>query len=150
MEEVESLELTAVDDAQRLFVSPRIDDWTGIEQHSITVVVDLERAIDAGVPCGNGTLLYLYYPFEDESIPDAAIVDPLSAFLAELYRTGHRVLIHCSMGLNRSPLVAGAVLHRLGWSGQEVVARLCERRPGALFNEHYRAYLERLGAGQDR
>ena len=141
------MELTAVDDEQRLFVSSMIDDWTGIEQHSITVVVDLERWIDAGIPRANGTLLYLYFPFEDESVPDPAMVDPLSAFLAELYASGHHLLIHCSMGLNRSPLVAGAVLHRLGWSGPDVVKRLCERRPGALFNQHYRAYLESLGAG---
>ena len=144
------MELTAVDDEQRLFVSSMIDDWTGIEQHSITVVVDLERGLDVGIPCGNGTLLYLYYPFEDESVPDPTMVVPLSAFLAQLYRGGHRLLIHCSMGLNRSPLVAGAVLHRLGWSGQDAVKRLCERRPGALFNEHYRGYLERLGAGRNR
>ena len=144
------MELTAIDDEQRLFVSSMIDDWTGIEQHSISVVVDLERALDAGIPCGNGTLLYLYYPFQDEAIPDPTMVDPLSAFLAELYRAGHRLLIHCRMGLNRSPLVAGAVLHRLGWSGQDAVKRLCERRPGALFNEHYRGYLEGLGAGGSR
>lgn len=143
------MELTAVDDEQRLFVSSMIDNWTGIEQHSITVVVDLERTLDAGIPCGNDTLLYLYYPFEDESVPDPAMVGPLSAFLAELYSTGHRLLIHCSMGLNRSPLVAGAVLHQLGWSGPDIVKRLRERRPGALFNEQYRAYLERLGAGRD-
>ena len=138
------MELTPIDDEQRLFVSSRIDDWTGIERHLITVVVDLEGALDAGIPRGDGTLLYLYYPFEDESVPDPTMVGPLSSFLAELYRTGHRLLIHCSLGLNRSPLVAGAVLHRLGWSGSNVVKRLCERRPGALFNEHYRLYLERL------
>jgi protein-tyrosine phosphatase len=144
------MELTPVDDEQRLFVSSMIDDWSGIEKHAISVVVDLEGALDAGIPNGNGTLLYLYFPFEDESVPDPTMVDPLSAFLAELYRTGHRLLIHCSMGLNRSPLVAGAVLHRLGWSGPAAVERLCQRRPGALFNEHYRGYLERLGAAGNR
>jgi protein-tyrosine phosphatase len=141
------MELTAVDHEERLFVSSMIDDWTGIEQHLITVVVDLERALDAGIPSRNGTLLYLYYPFEDESLPEAAVVQPLSVFLAELYRSGHRLLIHCRMGLNRSPLVAGAVLHQLGWSGPDAVERLRQCRPGALFNEHYCGYLEKLGSG---
>jgi len=144
------MELTEVDDEQRLYVSSMIDDWAGIEQHSITVVVDLERRLDSGIPSGNGTLLYLYYPFEDESLPDPVMVEPLSAFLAQLYRSGHRLLIHCRMGLNRSPLVAGAVLHQLGWSGREAVNRLQERRPGALYNEIYRGYLERLGGGGGR
>ena len=48
------------------------------------------------------------------------------------------------MGFNRSPLVAGAVLHRLGWNGRDAVVRLRERRPGALFNDQYSSYLERL------
>jgi protein-tyrosine phosphatase len=144
------MELTAIDDEQRLFVSSMIDDWTEIEQHSISVIVDLEGALDAGIPSGDGTLLYLYYPFEDESVPDPAMVDPLSAFLAELYRAGHRLLIHCRLGFNRSPLMAGAVLHQLGWSGSDAVKRLRERRPGALFNEHYSGYLETLGPGRNR
>lgn len=140
------MEITAVDDERRLFVSSLIDDWAAIEAHDISVVVDLETSIDAGVPSGDGTRLYLYYPFEDDEVPDPTVVGPLSSFLAALYRSGHRVLVHCSMGLNRSPLVAGAVLHQLGWDGAAVVERLRERRPGALFNELYREYLERLRA----
>ena len=140
------MDVTPVDDEQRLFVSSHIDDWTAIEAHGITVVVDLEGGIDAGVPSGDGTRLYLYYPFEDESIPDPTMVQPLAAFLAQLYAGGHRVLVHCSMGLNRSPLVAGVVLHHLGWKGCDVVERMRSRRPGALFNEHYSGYLEALGA----
>ena len=138
------MDITQIDDEARLFVSATIDDWALIDQHAITVVVDLEGAIDAGIPAGDGTRMYLYYPFEDDAVPDASMVGPLSVFLATLYRGGHRVLVHCRMGLNRSPLVAGAVLHHLGWSGRDAVERLRERRPGALFNENYSGYLERL------
>jgi protein-tyrosine phosphatase len=138
------MDVTPIDDEQRLFVSSRIDDWSQIDQHGISVVVDLEMRLDAGIPSGDGTRLYLYYPFEDNSVPDPTMIQPLAAFLAVLYGTGHRVLVHCSMGLNRSPLVAGVVLHHLGWSGRDAVERLRERRPGALFNEHYSGYLERL------
>ena len=140
------MDITPIDDEQRLFVSAMIDDWTGIDEHAISVVVDLEGALDSGIPTGDGTRMYLYYPFADDSVPDPSMVGPLSAFLATLYRGGHRVLVHCRMGLNRSPLVAGVVLHHLGWSGRDAVERLRERRPGALFNEHYSAYLERLDA----
>jgi protein-tyrosine phosphatase len=138
------MEITPIDDDERLFVSSRIDDWAGIDQHGISVVVDLEARLDAGIPSGDGTRLYLYYPFQDDAVPDATLIEPLAVFLAELYRGGHRVLIHCSMGLNRSPLVAGVVLHQLGWNGCDAVERLRARRPGALFNEHYSGYLERL------
>ena len=143
------MDITPIDDEKRLFVSSRIDDWRPIEAHGISVVVDLEGRVDAGIPTSNGALLYLYYPFEDEAVPDPAMVGSLSIFLAGLYRDGHSLLVHCSMGLNRSPLVAGAVLHRLGWKGPAVVDRLRERRPGALFNEIYRDYLLRLGADRE-
>jgi protein-tyrosine phosphatase len=139
------VDLTPIDDEERLFVSAMIDDWSRIDAHEITVVVDLEGALDAGIPAGDGSRMYLYYPFEDNAVPDPSMVGPLTAFLAQLYRGGHRVLVHCRMGLNRSPLVAGVVLHHLGWSGRDAIERLRERRPGALFNEHYSGYLERLG-----
>jgi protein-tyrosine phosphatase len=138
------MDVTPIDDQQRLFVSSSIDDWSSIEEHGISVVVDLEEDVDAGIPSGDGTILYLYYPFEDESVPDPTMLRPLATFLAELYDNGHRVLVHCGMGLNRSPLVAGVVLHQLGWKSCDVVERLCERRPGALFNATYRSYLEGL------
>jgi protein-tyrosine phosphatase len=50
------------------------------------------------------------------------------------------------MGFNRSALVAGLVLVELGWSGAEAVARLRERRPGALFNTAFAEYLASLPA----
>jgi protein-tyrosine phosphatase len=139
------MDITAVDDDGRLYVSSSIDDWSLIKRLGISVVVDLEGTVDAGIPTANGALLYLYYPFEDEDVPDPQLVSSLSGFLARLYREGHRVLVHCSMGLNRSPLVAGAVMHQLGWSGEAAVDRLRERRPGALFNPTYCDYLRLLG-----
>jgi len=48
------------------------------------------------------------------------------------------------MGFNRSALVAGVILNKLGASGSEVVQRIRERRPGALFNDVFAKYLESL------
>jgi protein-tyrosine phosphatase len=48
------------------------------------------------------------------------------------------------MGFNRSALVAGRILHHLGMTGPDVVARLRERRPGALFNEVFAEHLASL------
>jgi hypothetical protein len=50
------------------------------------------------------------------------------------------------MGFNRSALVAGRILHCLGMPGPEVVDRLRERRPGALFNEVFAEHLRSLPA----
>ena len=48
------------------------------------------------------------------------------------------------MGYNRSALVAGLIMIELGMPVPEVVARLRERRPGALYNEGFAACLEAL------
>ena len=69
---------------------------------------------------------------------------------ATLVGQGHRVLSHCGMGFNRSALVAGLILNRLGMPGPQVVEQLRERRAGALFNEHFARHLEALGPSLDR
>jgi hypothetical protein len=48
------------------------------------------------------------------------------------------------MGFNRSALIAGRILHQLGMAGPDVVSRLRERRPGALFNDNFAEYLSSL------
>jgi len=48
------------------------------------------------------------------------------------------------MGFNRSALVAGLILNKLGMPGPAAVARLRQRRAGALFNEQFAGYLESL------
>ena len=63
---------------------------------------------------------------------------------AALIRSGHGVLSHCGMGYNRSALVAGSILHKLGMPGPEIVQRIRDRRPGALFNDVFAGYLHAL------
>jgi hypothetical protein len=136
--------LFQVDDAGRLFISPVIDDWSEITEYGIDVIIDLEGGLDEGVPTRPGSHLYVYFPIYDEQLPDPARLDAVVMMAAHLVRNGHRVLAHCGMGFNRSALVAGLILHHLGMAGQDVVLRLRERRPGALFNDVFAEYLTTL------
>jgi protein-tyrosine phosphatase len=140
------MNITPIDDEGRLYVSSTIDDWGVLQELAISVVIDLEGAIDEGIPVRPGGILYVYFPFNDDELPDADALAASADFATQLLRSGFRVLVHCSLGLNRSPLLAGLVLHRMGWSGADAIARLRERRPGALFNEQYCGYLEKLAA----
>ena len=135
--------LFQVDDDARLFISPVIEDWTAVAEHAIDVVIDLEGGLDQCIPTKPGSCLYVYFPIFDEALPDPARLDAVAMMGAHLVRTGHRVLSHCGMGYNRSALVAGRILHQLGMPGADVVTRLRERRPGALFND---VFAEHLGA----
>ena len=133
--------LFQVDDEGRLFISPVIEDWGALAEHEIDVVIDMEGGLDECIPTKPGSCLYVYFPIFDEGLPDPARLEAVVLMGAHLVRSGHRVLSHCGMGFNRSALVAGRILHHLGMSGADVVARLRERRPGALFNDVFAEHL---------
>ena len=138
------MNLFQVDDDGALFISPAIHDWAPLAERGIDVVIDLEGGLDHGVPTVPNQVLYLYYPIYDEELPNLAKLHAVADLAAALIRSGHRVLSHCGMGYNRSALVAGLTLCRFGMSGAEAVARLRERRIGALFNDVFAAYLAAL------
>lgn len=136
--------LFQVDDEARLFISPVIEDWSVVARHHIDVVIDLEGGLDECIPTIPGSCLYVYFPIYDEELPDPARLEAVAMMGAHLVRSGHRVLSHCGMGFNRSALVAGRILHYLGMPGTDVVSRLRERRPGALFNDVFAEHLSTL------
>ena len=43
-----------------------------MEEHGITVVIDLEGEIDHGIPTMPNHILYVYFPIYDEDLPDLA------------------------------------------------------------------------------
>src|SRR4029077_3767312 len=130
-----------------LFLSPRIEDWASIEEHGITVVIDLEGDVDLGIPTMPNHILYLYFPIYDEDLPDMTKLHAVARMAASLVAAGHRVLSHCGMGFNRSALLAGLILVYMGTEGAQAVELLRSRRPGALFNQVFADYLRALPAG---
>lgn len=138
------MELFQVDEAGLLFVSPEIVDWRPLVDRNVRLVIDLDGHIDQGVPTIPNQLIYIYFPFEDAELPDLVKLHALGRLAADLIREQRAVLVHCAMGLNRSPLIAGVALTHLGWSGAEAVQILQSRRPGALYNTVYADYLSSL------
>jgi protein-tyrosine phosphatase len=138
------MELFQVDDDGLLYISPAIDDWDVLARHEIDTVIDLDGDLDNGVPTVPNQCLYVYFPILDEDLPDLGKLNAVGNLGANVIHSGHRVLSHCGMGFNRSALVAGVILHKLGMSGTDIVRRLRDRRPGALFNEVFAAHLESL------
>ncbi|MGB9471284.1 MAG: dual specificity protein phosphatase family protein [Candidatus Acidiferrum sp.] len=138
------MDLVAVDEQCQLFISPSIDDWSSIEDQGITAVIDLDGNLDLGIPNIPNHMLYVYFPICDDDLPDLNQLHALAKLGARLVANGEKVLAHCGMGYNRSALVAGLVLTYLGMKGEDAVALLREKRPGALFNENFAAYLTAL------
>jgi len=138
------MELFQVDDHGRLFISPSISDWDVLVQHGVDTIIDLDGEIDAGVPTEHNHCLYIYFPIFDDDLPNLKKLHAIASLGASMVESGHCVLSHCGMGFNRSALVAGLILNKLGMPGPAIVERLRERRPGALFNEVFAAYIGSL------
>jgi hypothetical protein len=141
------VELFQIDDGGRLFVSAAINQWSVLEAHGVDVVIDLEGGLDLCIPTQANQCLYIYFPFEDDDrvLPDLGKLRAIAQLGASLVRGGHTVLSHCTSGFNRSALVAGLVLTELGMPGSAALARIRERRPGALYNQMFAQYLASLG-----
>ena len=137
------MELFQIDDDARLFISPVIESWADVAAAGIDVVIDLEGGLDECIPTDINHCLYIYFPIADDidALPPLTQLRAVARLGATLVADGHRVLSHCSMGFNRSALVAGMILVELGMPGPQVVERLQSRRPGALFNDRFADFL---------
>jgi len=133
-----------IDDGGSLYISPLIREWKPVSELGIDIVIDLEGGLDECIPTAPEECLYVYFPIYDENLPALTRLEGVAMLGAHLIRSGHRVLCHCGMGFNRSALVAGLILHKLGMRGPEIVERIRQRRPGALFNEVFAQYLASL------
>ena len=133
-----------VDEEGKLFISPAIREWSPIADLGIDTVIDMDAGLDECIPTTPEGCLYIYFPIYDEELPTMSRLDAVGTLGAQLIRSGHRVLSHCGMGFNRSALVAGVILNKLGIPGTEIVTRIRERRPGALFNDVFANYLASL------
>lgn len=133
-----------IDDESRLFISPAIREWEPIAALGIDTVIDMDAGLDDCIPTTPEGCLYVYFPIYDEELPPLTRLHAVGSLGAELIRSGHRVLSHCGLGFNRSALVAGVILHKLGSPGREALERIRARRPGALFNDVFAEFLSRL------
>jgi hypothetical protein len=140
------MEIFQVDDDGRLFISPAIDTWDCVVPHGVDVVIDLEGGLDSCIPTVSNHCVYVYFPIDDDDqqLPNTAKLRAVARMAAALMAAGHCVLSHCGMGFNRSALMAGLILIERGMSGPQAVARLRERRPGALYNDMFAAFLESI------
>lgn len=97
----------------------------------------------------------LYYPTVDDAwlaeqpFFRKGVIDRAKT-LATGVRNGHRVLITCAEGYNRSALLAARVLFELkGWSGISILAAVRQLRPQALFNAGFREWVLEWGDKRD-
>jgi protein-tyrosine phosphatase len=110
-----------------LLIGNRLDAATEYSTLLLDVIVDLEDWEFAWVPPVPTGCIYVSFPIEDDDAVDPK-VRQVAAFVASLVRAGHRVLVHCTEGLNRSGVVVGRALMNLGWPVGDAIAHVRDRR----------------------
>jgi len=123
-------------------------DYVWVRDRGIDTVVDLADA-DSFPPSQQvDGISYLKCPLVDgDELPDQGLTTRLADLVAGLVEDGHRVLVHCTFGRNRSGLLVSLVVRRLlGLTGEEAVRYVQERRQGAVNNETFNAWLSSLPA----
>ena len=84
----ELYQVTQVDDAGRLFISPVIHDWNAVSSRGIDTIIDLEGGLDIGVPTVPNQILYVYFPILDEDLPDLEKLDAVASPRRDSRRPG--------------------------------------------------------------
>lgn len=133
-----------------LYQRGRFDKWTKerklaeLAELKIDVVANLIRIPDEDI-CGPDGVEYYMLPIADGKIKDGDLLNRLATRLLQRILEGHKVLVHCNAGRNRSGLLSALIVRKyFKISGREALNYVRERRPEAVANPHFEEYLEGL------
>ncbi len=133
-----------------LFIATRFAAGTEYRTLDVDAIVDLEDWEDAWTPPVPFGSLYVCLPMDDGDDVDPKVPE-LAVFIASLVKSGRRVLVHCTEGLNRSGVVVARALMDMGMTATEAID-LVRRRRGpsvdgfpALSNPAFEDWLRREG-----
>lgn len=118
------------------------EDIEKVKELKIQTIIDLEGGFD---PPMGFLESYLYWPISDVPwLPNLDYLFCVANLGTLLIKNDQKVLVHCKQGLNRSGLVCGRIMNLSGESGRQILKRINEKIPGALWNPVFREYVRGL------
>jgi protein-tyrosine phosphatase len=137
---------------QGLYIGTKLVPPAEFSTLGVDAIVDLEDWEFAWVPPVPSGCIYMSFPIEDGDRVDPKVTQ-VAAFVAMLVQSGHRVLVHCTEGLNRSGLVVARAMLDMEWNAADAIEQVRHRRGpsedgfSALSNERLVEWLlsEELG-----
>lgn len=123
---------------QRLYVGGRIskDDWRFI-QKNITVIINLRTKPDM-LPFDLRNKIMIWAPLNVMKAPNLNWTIPFIYRINTLFDSGHRILIHCLLGRERSGFVITAFfMQKFGLSRDEALKLARRRKPNLTPPRHY-------------
>ena len=121
----------------------------------ITHIIDMQIEFDDTRLAEPYGVRVLWNPTDDDfrSKPSALLQRGVDFALEALEQPESKVLIHCAAGVHRAPMMALAVLRAMGWSLEDAVETIAERREVVDFADVYLRSVEEFiksyeGAGK--
>lgn len=126
-----------------LFMSGRrLDNGPSYLESGVTAVVDLHGDLEGHRPHRRHWGVFVDWPIEDGPMPDPSITRRVASLVSGLMDDGHRVLVHCHAGLNRSGLVVARALITRGMDPPKAIELVRKRRGSdALGNAAFEGWL---------
>jgi protein-tyrosine phosphatase len=136
-----------------LFLSKKLVEphaFVALRVDAIVALEDWESTWSPPVPENH---LYVHFPIDDGDTVDTKTRE-VARLVAGLLESGHRVLVHCVQGLNRSGMVIARALMFMGYGVEEAIDLVRMRRGldegfGALGNERLVDWLVSEGSDGD-
>lgn len=99
---------------------------------------------DAGFgPMYGDTQVVIRCPLKDTvRMPPIDTIENLAEMVNDAVEAGHKTLVHCTAGINRSSLIVALALIKRGWKGRDAVDHLRKvRGPVVLMNDTFSEWL---------
>jgi protein-tyrosine phosphatase len=124
-------------------------NWEAVAETGIDTVIDVngdgDRRLEPVEWFRSESILYLFWPLADARLPDPTNLDLIVTLILGRIEAGHRILVQCSQGLNRSGLLSAMVVQaRLGGTGEDALHYVAERRERAMSNPTFTEYVRAL------
>jgi hypothetical protein len=120
-------------------------DFEVLKKLNITAIIDLQGQEDC-LPKIVTSENFKYWPIHDDNyLPPLTELHEVARWGVLRLKEGHNLLTHCTAGHNRSGLVNGVILNKLGYyTGRDASELIRSKMPGALANPVFRKYVESL------
>ncbi len=126
----EGPDLTWIADDLAIGSQVMADEWPLVAAAGVGAVVDCRlEACDPVDLLDSLDISFLHLPTLDAGDFTLSMVIDGVAWIEQQLANGRRTLIHCRAGKGRSVLIGAAVLTRRGYSPDEALALIRERRP---------------------
>jgi len=116
-----------------------------VARAGVTHIIDMQIEFDDTNLAQPHGIEVLWNPIDDDFQPKPPVVFQRGVDFAieALDQTGTKLYIHCAAGVHRAPMMALALLCRLGWKLNDALRLIETRRPQADFADVYVRSVER-------